>query len=93
MVSMPGRRGIEQQVLVDLSAMTDEVDKLEILDSYGAYTQRVYQAEIAQTYAHRAGDAIASVLGSYFFSQLPPVYVPSRPRMAENPDLKKKHTA
>jgi hypothetical protein len=74
------RMPLERQVLKDLDSVTDEVEKFEILDSYAAYIQRAYQQDVALTYSRKAGDAIASVLNHYILAQMPPVYIPHRPR-------------
>jgi len=39
---IPARKPIEQQGLEDLTSAGNELEKLEILDSYAAYAQRHY---------------------------------------------------
>ena len=90
---LPGRQGniypvysderLQPQVIRDLAATQDEVEKLEILDSYAAYAQRVYQAKVANALASFAGRILNDILGSFIIPQLPPIDVPARARIVK----------
>ncbi|HUV51645.1 MAG TPA: hypothetical protein VMW64_01045 [Dehalococcoidia bacterium] len=75
-------RSIEDQVLKDLAAAKDDMEKVEILDSYAAYAERVYRGNVASALAQQAGDVFSSFLVQYLMSQLPSVFPPHRGGMA-----------
>ena len=75
--------GLQPQVLRDLAATQDEVEKLEILDSYAAYAQRVYQAEVAGALASVAGRILNDMLEPLIISRLSPIGVPARARIVK----------
>jgi hypothetical protein len=56
------RDSLDVTVLKDLSNTEDEVEKLEILDSYGAYCQRAYREEFAEGAAQLTGQQLGSLL-------------------------------
>lgn len=76
---MPGP-GIEEQVLQDLADAKDEIEKLEILDSFAAYAQRHYRQEFAEGAAIMAGQYLVSLLEPFFLSRLPDVGLRHRGR-------------
>lgn len=53
---------IQLQVLKDLAEAKDEIEKYEILDSYAAYAQRVYQRQVATSQSKRIGELITTIL-------------------------------
>lgn len=77
-------RGIEQQVLQDLAEATDEIDKLEILDSFAAYAKRAYRQEFAEGAAIITGQQLGSLLEPVFLSRLPEVIPLHRGRPVED---------
>ena len=79
--STPGRR-IEEQVLEDLAKTDDEVDKLELLDSFAAYYRRAYRKEFAESLAILAGGALGKLLRPFILSQFPEPSPPHRARVA-----------
>lgn len=72
-----GRKpSIEEQVLSDLAEAKDEVDKIEILDSFAAYAKRDYAGEVSILVGELIASnlsQIASVCGQTMVSQ----YLPS----------------
>lgn len=75
-------RGIEKQVLQDLIDAKDDIEKLEILDSFAAYAKRAYRQEFAQDAAQITGQQLGSLLEPLFLSRLPAVRPLGRPRTA-----------
>jgi len=74
------RQSLEKLVLEDLASTEDELEKLEILDSYAAYCKRVYRQELAESSAALAGQQLGALLKSVFSSQLPEIAPLQRPR-------------
>jgi hypothetical protein len=86
----PPPRAIQEQVLRDLRAPTDDpvnsdVEALEILDSYAIYCARVYQQDTAQELSQRAGRLIASILQPFILEQIPVFPPPYRGRRTQPP--------
>ena len=67
------RQSLEELVLKDLSETEDEIEKLEILDSFAAYCKRVYGQEFAESSAALAGQQLGALLAPIFLSRLPEV--------------------
>ncbi len=65
--------GIEAQVLKDLEEAKDEIDKLEILDSFAAYAERAYRQDFAETAAALTGQQLGALLEPVFLSRMPSV--------------------
>lgn len=74
---------IEEQVLEDLASTDDEIEKLEILDSYSAYIQRSYRKDLAVKSAIAAAHAIGDLLEPSLLSKLPDAFIPHRPRVVQ----------
>lgn len=77
------RYNLEEQVLKDLGDAKDEIDKLEILDSYAAYAQRAYQQEYVQYLSQWIGQTLSTILEPNILSRLPEIRLPHRGRPAE----------
>jgi hypothetical protein len=75
------RMSLEELVLKDLAEAKDDVDKLEILDSYAAYAQRVYRQDFADSAAVQAGYTLGKLLEPIFLSRLPSVACYGRSRV------------
>ncbi|GAJ17695.1 unnamed protein product, partial [marine sediment metagenome] len=80
----PVRQGtnLGEQVLKDLTTTEDEIEKLEILDSYAAYSQRAYQQQVAVAISFLAGRILDTLLEPNILSHLPAVDILSRGRPA-----------
>lgn len=74
---------IEEMVLKDLSETGDQVEKLEILDSYAAYIQRAYRQDFAETSAAFVGQQLGQILEPVFLNRLPEPVVLHRGRAAK----------
>jgi hypothetical protein len=74
---------IEEQVISDLEMTKDVVDKLEILDSYAAYSKRSYRAELAEQLSISVGQQLERILRPTIETWLPEIRPPSRPRMSK----------
>jgi len=72
---MPTRISIEQQVLEDLANTDNEMEKLEILDSYAAYAQRCYRVLIVEGFAQESGRIASSIFGPWVKELIPQVQV------------------
>lgn len=74
---------LRQQVLKDIQEAEDEVDKIEILDSFEAYVERNQQKELAE---HFAGLVLNNIIGpllvEFAKSKMPGSMPISRPRAA-----------
>lgn len=79
-------RGIEEQVLQDLANAKDEIEKLEILDSFAAYAKRAYRQEFTEIAAILTGQYLGSLLEPLFLSRLPEVVLTHRGRPAQAKD-------
>ena len=77
------RPSLEEQVLMDLSGTNDEIEKLEILDSYAAYCKRAYQQDFVGATAQFVGQQLGGILESVFLSRLPEVYTGHRRRASK----------
>lgn len=73
-------QGLEEQVLKDLAATGDDIDKLEILDSYAAYAQRAYRERLAKVFSFGASRIIETLLTPNILSRLPEVDLINRGR-------------
>ncbi len=78
-----GRDILRRQVLKDIHEAEDEVDKLEILDSFEAYVERSEQEDLAEHFAFLVLDyAIRPLLVEFVKSKMPGSMPISRPRAA-----------
>jgi len=73
---------LKQQVLEDILNAEDEIDKLEILDSFEAYVERVNTAELAEHLSSQILLAAGPFLTGAILSKLPSPMPISRPRRA-----------
>ena len=81
---MPTRKALEYQVIEDLASTDNEMEKLEILDSYAAYQQRVYRAKMIEGLILQSGRLTQTILAPWFREIIPEVQVPHRAAKAEN---------
>ena len=89
--TVPTDSGIEEQVLKDLASASDETEKLEILDSFAVYAQRVFRRDLALTFADAASYWTKEIINPFILSKMPEVSPPRRPRPAtEAPHGKEK---
>ncbi len=72
---LPGRKSIEEQVLEDLASTDNELEKLEILDSYAGYAQRYYRAKMVEGFAQESGRIATSIFGPWVRELIPQVQV------------------
>ena len=77
------RKSIEQQVLEDLANTDDETEKVEILDSYAAYAQRCYRAQMVEGFAQESGRIASSLFGPWLRELIPQVQVIHRAAKAK----------
>lgn len=75
-------QGLEEQVLKDLAFAGEDIDKLEILDSYAAYAQRAYRDRLAKVFSFGASRIIETLLTPNILSRLPEVDLHQRGRPA-----------
>lgn len=88
-IGHPGHsNSLEEQVLEDLEEVKDKTEALEILDSYAAYQQRLYQQELASIATLSASDLIAGLLKPLLLTRLPEVYAMHRGRTVKTPEPK-----
>ena len=80
---MPTRQSMEQQVLEDLANTNNEMEKLEILDSYAAYAKRCYRATMVEGFAQESGRIAASIFGPWLRELIPEVIVVHRAAKAK----------
>lgn len=73
-----GRISIEEQVLKDFASTDNEMEKLEILDSYAAYAQRCYRALLVEGFAQESGRMASSIFGPWIRELIPQVQVTHR---------------
>ena len=73
---------LKRQVLEDIHDAEDEIDKLEILDSFEAYVERAHTAELAEHLSAQILLAARSFLTGAILSHLPSPMPISRPRRA-----------
>lgn len=74
---------LKRQVLKDIHEAEDEIDKLEILDSFEAYVERNHQEELAEHFAvFVLYHAIRPLLVEFAKSKMPGSMPFSRPRAA-----------
>lgn len=71
--TIPVRKSIEQQVLEDLANTDSDAEKVEILDSYAAYSQRCYRALMVEGFAQESGRIATSIFGPWLRELIPPV--------------------
>ena len=74
---------LKRQVLEDIHDAEDEIDKLEILDSFEAYVERAHNSEIAEHLSNQILLAAGPFLTGAILSKLPSPMPISRPRRAE----------
>lgn len=68
----PNHEGIKRQVLEDLNETDDEIDRLEILDSFESYVERQQQNELAEHVARLATNyIILPLLGDFLKARMP----------------------
>lgn len=75
------RKAIEEQVLEDLEKAKSEFERLEILDSYFVYAQRVYRAREINNSSDQVGSMatkLASIFLSYVMPEITPPYRPAK---------------
>lgn len=62
-------RDIKEQVVIDFLEAKEQVDRLEILDSFQAYVERVYRKELllelSQMILSRLGTPVAGALATF----------------------------
>ncbi|GAJ21489.1 unnamed protein product, partial [marine sediment metagenome] len=80
--AVPTRKALENQVLEDLASTDNELEKLEILDSYAAYSQRAYRALMVMGFTQQAGRLAETILAPWLREAIPPVHVSYRPARA-----------
>lgn len=80
---VPARKALEYQVLEDLVSTDNEMEKLEILDSYAAYQQRCYRARMIEGFTEEAGRLARSLSAPWLREIIPPIHVPHRAARAE----------
>ena len=73
---------LKKQVLKDLGEAEDEIDKLEILDSFEAYVERVHTAELAEHLSNQILFALQPFLTGAILGKLPASMPISRGRVA-----------
>lgn len=92
--SLPAGRGahpplpgsdIKKRVLQDLGLPADDIDMLEILDSFEAWVMRSYQAEIAEMMANQMAVQARSFIQAGILGQFPPVTPVLRGRPSQQP--------
>lgn len=77
----PIHAGIKKQVLEDLQGTDDEIDKLEILDSFETYVERQQQQDLAEHVASLATTyMILPLLTDFLKARMPSSMPISRPR-------------
>ena len=80
--------GINEQVLKDLAEAEDEIERLELLDSFAAYAERAYRHSFAENMATQAGLLLGELLNPFILSHLPVVSPVHRGRPAKEEKLK-----
>lgn len=75
-------QGLEDQVLKDLATTGDEIEKLEILDSFTAYAQRAYRERLAKALSFGASRILETLLDPNILSRLPDIDLVHRGRPA-----------
>lgn len=80
----PSRKALEYQVLEDLASTDDELEKLEILDSYAAYSQRAYREIMVMGFTQQASRLAETIFAPWIREAIPPVHAPHRAAMAKN---------
>ena len=73
------RMAIEEQVLEDLEKAQSESEKLEILDSYFVYAQRVYRVREINNFSDQVGSMATKLAGIFLSHLMPEVTPPYRP--------------
>ena len=74
---------LKRLVLMDIHEAEDEIDKIEILDSFEAYVERNQQEELAEHFALLVlKNAIGPLLVEFVKSRMPGSMPISRPRAA-----------
>lgn len=73
---------LKRQVLEDLGEAEDEIDRLEILDSFEAYVERTNTAELAKHLSNQILFVVRPFLTAAILGKLPGSMPISRPRAA-----------
>lgn len=73
---------LKRQVLEDIQAAEDETDRLEILDSFEAYVERMNTAELAEHISNQILLMAGPFLTGAILGQVPFSMPRSRPRRA-----------
>lgn len=81
---LPGS-DIKKQVLQDLGLPADDIDMLEILDSFEAWAKRCDQAEMAETMASQMLVQAQPFFQAGILGQFPPVAPVHRGRPSQQP--------
>jgi hypothetical protein len=79
---------LEEQVLEDLAAAKDDVEKLEILDSFAAYKQRVYRQTLADGVADEIARSLSVLLRPIVMKRVPEPWILHRGRIGKDPEPK-----
>ena len=74
---------LKRQVLEDIQETEDEIDRLEILDSFEAYVERRNTAELAEHISNQILLVAGPFLTGAILSKLPSSVPISRPRRAQ----------
>lgn len=78
---------LEDEVLRDLKKAEDEIEQMEILDSYAAYAKRAYRVEVSslvsQLFANQLENTLGPILQAYLEKVFPNIRPIGRPRMAK----------
>lgn len=82
--SMNTPSALPEQVLKDLGLPMDDIEKLEILDSFAAWVKRDYQMEISEMLAGQLLSQGLPFLISGISGQMPPIQPITRPRRTDN---------
>jgi hypothetical protein len=80
---VPTRKSLEYQVLEDLASTDNELEKLEILDSYAAYSQRCYRTIMTMGFTQQASRLAEAILAPWIREAIPPVHVAHRGAKAD----------
>ena len=66
-----GGQYIEDKVLADLERYTDRIDRLEVLDSYRAFVERVQQRDLANHLANMLFRLAQPILEELILARMP----------------------
>jgi len=74
---------LEETVLKDLCEAEDEIERLEILDSYASYSKRAYRQEFVSSAVALLGRQLGTILDPVFLSHMLEVYTIRRARLVK----------